>query len=114
MKVNKPLISLLGFWIVNSLAAFGQLESPLKSIISIENQYLIAKMDNPIRVVVQQNEPVSIKQLNATFQAYNSEKVPIEIVEGTGYFVIRPDTIGQFITSQQNIPSFLCLHNYKE
>ncbi|TVM02565.1 MAG: hypothetical protein CV087_09400 [Candidatus Brocadia sp. WS118] len=94
MKVNKPVISVLIFWMVNSLATFGQVGKPLKSIISIENQYLIAKVDNPIRVVAQQNEPVSIKQLNATIQVYNSEKVPIEIVEGRGYFIIRPDTIG--------------------
>jgi hypothetical protein len=55
---------------------------------------LIAKIDNPIRFVEQQNESVSIHQLNATFQAYNSTKVPIEIVEGAGDFIIRPDTIG--------------------
>jgi hypothetical protein len=94
MKANKPVISVLVFWVVNSLTTFGQVGRPLKSIISIENQYLIAKVDNPIRIVVQQSEPVSIKQLNATIQAYNSAKVPIEIALGSGYFIIRPDTIG--------------------
>jgi GldM C-terminal domain len=87
-------MSALIIWMVNSLPAFGQVGKPLMSIISIENQYLIAKINNPIRIVAQQIEPVSIKQLNATFQVYNSEKVPIEIVEGRGYFIIRPDTIG--------------------
>ena len=66
----------------------------MKSVISIENQYLIAKLDNPIRIVAQQSEPVSIKQLNATIQVHHSEKVPIEIVESSGCFIIRPDTIG--------------------
>lgn len=94
MKGNKPVISVLIFWMVNTLATFGQVGIPLKSIVSIENQYLIAKVDNPIRIVVQQSEPVSIKQLNATIQVYNSEKVPIEIAAGSGYFIIRPDTIG--------------------
>jgi len=94
MKGNKAILSVLIFWVVSSLPAFGQNRKPLKSMISIENQHLVLKYDNPFRIVVQQTEPVSIKQLNATIQVNNSEKVPIEIVEKNGFFIIRPDTIG--------------------
>lgn len=91
MNANK-LAFLILFWsILNSLAAFGQMR---KAITSIENQYLIANIDNSIRIVAQQDKPVSIKQLSATFHTLNSKKVPIEIKEGYGYFIIRPDTIG--------------------
>lgn len=94
MKGITLIILVLIFWIVNLSSTFGQIVEPFKSIISIENKYLIAKYDNPIRIVAQQNEPVSIKQLNATIQLDNSEKLPIEITEGIGYFIIRPDTFG--------------------
>ncbi len=94
MEVNKKLLSILIIWIGSFSMTYGQINKPLKSIVSIENQYLIVGVDNPIRIIAQQNEPVSINQLNANFQVYNSGKVPIKIVEGEGYFIIRPDTIG--------------------
>lgn len=94
MEVNKKLLSILIILIGSFSMTYGQLEKPLKSIVSIENQYLIVGFDNAIRIVAQQNEPVSISQLSANFHVYNSEKVPIEIAVGNGYFIIRPDTIG--------------------
>lgn len=94
MEVDKTLLSILIIWVGSFSMTFGQSGKALKSIVSIENQYLIAGVDNLIRIVAQQNEPVSINQLNANFQVYNAEKVPIEIVGGNGYFIIRPDTIG--------------------
>lgn len=94
MKINNGILLILIFLTTRYSICFGQVGKHLKSIISIENQYLIAKVDNPIRIVAQQNEPVSINQLNATFQGYDSEKEPIEILEGKGYFIINPDTIG--------------------
>lgn len=100
MQFNKKVLSILIIWAGGFSMTFGQIGKPLKSIISIENQNLVVGIDNPIRIVAQQNEPVSINQLNAYFQVYNSKKVPIEIVEGNGYFVIRPDTIG---TVEMNI-----------
>lgn len=94
MQIINKIILILIFWIgVNSIV-FGQRGEPLKSMLLIENQYLIAKIDNPIRIIAQQKEPVSISQLTATFQGYDSEKEPIEIVEGKGYFIINPDSIG--------------------
>lgn len=47
-----------------------------------------------MRIVAQQTEPVSLRQLSATFQVYDGQKVPIEITERKGYFTIRPDSIG--------------------
>jgi len=94
MKIINKVLVILIFWIGSNPIAFGQRGGSMKSILSIENQYLIAKIDNPIRIVAQQNEPVTISQLNATFQGYDSEKESIEIVEGKGYFIINPDSIG--------------------
>lgn len=96
MKIISKIIPILIFWIGSYSIILGQRGEPLKSMISIENQYLIAKVDNPIRIVAHQKEPVSLSQLNATFQGYDydSEKNPIEIVEGKGYFIINPDSIG--------------------
>jgi hypothetical protein len=94
MKIKKEILLILILLIGNNSIIFGQIGNSLKTIISIENQYLIVRIDNPIRIVAQQNQPVSINQLNATFQEYDSEKKPIEILEGKGYFIINPDTIG--------------------
>ncbi|MEZ5039967.1 MAG: GldM family protein [Saprospiraceae bacterium] len=94
MEVGKRLLSILIILIGSFSMTYGQSGKPMKSIISIENQYLIVGVDNPIRIVAQQKEPVAISQLSANFQVYDSKKVPIEIVEGKGYFIIRPDTIG--------------------
>jgi hypothetical protein len=94
MEVYKTLLSILIILIGSFLMTYGQSGKPLKSIVSIENQYLIVGVDNPIGIVAQQKEPVSISQLSANFQVYNSEKVPIEIAVCNGYFIIRPDTIG--------------------
>jgi len=89
MRYNILLVFVLTFNL-----AYTQSGNQLKSIISIENRHLIAKINNPFRIVVQQNEPVKISQLNATFQEYNKNKVPIKITEGNGWFNIYPDTIG--------------------
>ncbi|MFT5262623.1 MAG: hypothetical protein ACI8YQ_001360 [Polaribacter sp.] len=94
MKLKKKTLLILILWIGNYLISLGQIAHPLKSIISIADQYLVAKINNPIRIIAQQKEPVSIDQLNATFQKYDSEKEPIVIVERNGYFIINPDTIG--------------------
>ncbi|MCB9301799.1 MAG: hypothetical protein H6566_14225 [Lewinellaceae bacterium] len=94
MEVYKTLLSILIILIGSFSMTYGQSGKPLKSIVSIENQYLIVGVDNPIRIVAQQKEPVSISQLSVNFQVYNSEKVPIEIAVRNGYFIIRPDTIG--------------------
>ena len=63
-------------------------------MVLIENKYLIAYLDNPIRIIAQQEKPISINQLSATIQAYDSEKQQIEIMERKGNFYIHPDTIG--------------------
>ena len=93
MKGNKLFFSVLIMWISCISTATGQM-GMLKSNISIENQSLVAKIDNPIRIVAQQKEPVSIEQLNGTLHVSKSLKLPIEITERNGYFYIRPDTIG--------------------
>mgnify|MGYP006277733239 CR=1 FL=1 len=94
MKVNKRILTILIFWIGSFLPTFGQIVKVLKSNISVENQYLIAEVDNPIRIVAQQNEKVSIEQVSAKIRKNDSEIVPIEIIEEKGFFIIRPDTIG--------------------
>jgi hypothetical protein len=94
MKNLNKIVPILIFWIGSYSIILGQRGEPLKSMLSRENQYLIAKVDNTIRIVAQQKEPVSLSQLNATFQGYDSEKEPIEIIEGNGYFTINPDSIG--------------------
>lgn len=91
MKSIKKIFLILILGVGSCSILFGQVG---KSILSIENQYLIAKVNNPIRIVAQQEEPVSISQLSATFQRYDSEKETIEVVEGKGYFIINPDSIG--------------------
>ena len=54
-----------------------------------------AKINNPIRILAQQDEVVTIDDLSATFQLnYGDEKVPIDIIDEKTYFMIRPDTIG--------------------
>lgn len=94
MIINKQILLISILLVLHYSSCFGQKRIPSKSIISIENQHLIAKIDNPIRIVAQQNKPVSMNQLSATFQEYDSEKIPIEILAGNGYFIINPDTIG--------------------
>jgi hypothetical protein len=69
-------------------------ESP-KSLISLEYQYLYAKIDNPIRIVAQQEAPVSIDQLSASFLRYDAERrEAIDIIERNGFYMIHPDTVG--------------------
>lgn len=95
MKHTGPILSLiLGFYLGSYSIGYGQTGRSPKSILSIEHQYLMAKVDNPIRIVAQQDQPVSIHQLQATLQVYNGEKESLEIRRGSGYFIIRPDTIG--------------------
>ena len=68
---------------------------PFKSLVSLEHKHLIAQIENPIHIVAQQKEPVSIHQLSATFQSYFDSPVQsIKISEGNGYFIIQPDSIG--------------------
>lgn len=88
------ILQILIFCIGSSSLILGQRRESLKSILSIDNQFLFIKSDNPIRIVAQQKEPVSLSQLSATFQKYDSEKKPIEIIGEKGYFFINPDSIG--------------------
>ncbi len=94
MNLTKTILPVLIFLIGNYPMGFGQRREALKSIISIENQHLIAKVDNYFRIVAQQNRPVAISQLSATFQEYNKEKEAIEISYRNGFFMINPKTIG--------------------
>lgn len=92
MYLDKQTILILLVW--TGVHTAGWAQAPQKALTSLENRHLLAKIDNPIRIVAQQNDPVSIQQLDATFQPFNAEKAPIEIREGKGYFIIRPDTTG--------------------
>ena len=86
------LIALL--WIGSCTLTLGQAGGTVKSMVSIESGNLIATTDNPIRIVAQQNEPVAMSQLRATFQVYDQEKKSISITDRNGFFIIHPDTIG--------------------
>lgn len=83
---------LLGLSVLVPFGLLGQ-NAP-KALISIKGGHLTSKMDNNIRIVAQQDRPVSSDQLKGTIQAFNSVKKPLQIVEKKGYFTIRPDTTG--------------------
>lgn len=93
MKIKKTL-SILFICACCCSILFGQNRKPVRALLSIENHYLIAKFNNPIRIVAQQNQPVSINQLSATFQGINLEKEEIEITKKGEYFIINPTSIG--------------------
>ena len=86
------IISILTILIFNQITILGQQQ--FRSIISTEHHHFVAKLDNPFRVVAQQEKPVTIDQLSAIIQIYDSEEQPIEIQKRGNYFVIHPDTIG--------------------
>ncbi len=95
MKINIQILQILILILGSYLVGVGQKKrSAPKSTISTEYFDLISKIDNRITIVAQQANPVSLNQLSAFIQVYNSEKEPIEIVEVNGYFIIHPDTIG--------------------
>ena len=91
MKTCQITILTLFLWIVSCSASVGQ----TKAIISLENPHLIANIDNPIRIVAQQNTAVSISQLTATLQGSDSGEEPIAIVERAGHFIINPKKTGR-------------------
>ncbi|HMQ61257.1 MAG TPA: GldM family protein [Flavilitoribacter sp.] len=93
MKILSKIALLLSLIAVIQ-PVFGQTNTAPKSLVSTENGHLYAKTDNLIRIVAQQEEPVSIRQLSATLQAYDGKKHPIAISERTGCFIIHPDTVG--------------------
>ena len=88
----RQIISIITILIFNQITIFGQQQ--IRSIISTEYNHFIAKLDNPFRVVAQQEKPVTIDQLSAIIQIYDSEEQPIEIQKRGNYFIIHPDTIG--------------------
>ncbi|MGB1207529.1 MAG: GldM family protein [Chitinophagales bacterium] len=92
MKINRQILLILILWIVNSSLSFGQIKNSSKVLISKEN--LIVTRNNLIRIVAQQEKPVSIHQVKATFQESGKEKEPFEISEKNGYFLLTPRTIG--------------------
>ena len=91
-KIVIQLISILIIIIYSQITIVGQQQ--FKSIISVEYGHFIAKLDNSFRVVAQQEKRVTIDQLSALIQIYDSESKPIEIQERNNHFVIYPDTIG--------------------
>jgi hypothetical protein len=94
MKAHIQIAMVLIFFIGGYSWGFGQPELAPKSVISIENQHLLARVDNPLHIVVQQNEPVTLDQLSATLQVLGSEKLPLELVQGPGCFIINPHAVG--------------------
>lgn len=94
MKIFQSILMLLLFLVLNFTRSSAQKNSTPKVMTSMDHTHLIAQMNNPIRIVAQQEKPVSLDQLSAKLHIYDSEFRSLEIIEGKGYFIIRPDTIG--------------------
>ena len=87
------IVSLFILLIYTSVVVCAQV--PQNPKVWVKPTSLYAKINNPIRILAQQNEAITIDDISASFQLnYGSEHVPIKIVDGKSYFIIRPDTIG--------------------
>ncbi len=94
--VLKILVVLL-FWIGIHPTISGQERDPPKVAISLSNDRFYERINNPLNIVAQQKDPVSLDQLEAYLIIDDSIKKPLEIIDRTIDFVIRPDTIGNLV-----------------
>ena len=92
MGIKFQILVAITLMLTNCSISFSQ--KTMKAMVSIENRYLNVHLDNAIKIIAQQNSPVSINQVSATLQAYNAEKQPIKIIYSDGYFFVHPDTTG--------------------
>lgn len=93
-NLRNEIVLILLLLIGLSSTSFAQFGKTPKALISTDETVLRTKMDNALRIVAQQENPVTIDQLSATFQKDGSDRVPIKIKQAIGYFTINPDTIG--------------------
>ncbi len=94
MNIYQSIFFILFLFLGSASEIVGQSGNSVKSVINLEFERLYVKMDNPLRIVARQSEPVSIDQLEAFLIINDSLKVPIDLLGDNGYFVIRPDTLG--------------------
>jgi hypothetical protein len=94
-KMKKIIFALLLLLNVVAVA-----QKPTNVLIEMGYGGLYQGVNNPVRIVAQQNEPITIKDVSATFQMYDAEyddknaPRPIKITGDSGYFNIQPDSVG--------------------
>lgn len=59
----------------------------------------INRIDNYIEIVAQQENPITIDDVSATFQSYNGYIGPFAIKGDSGNFYVHPDSIGLIVIS---------------
>ncbi len=84
------LISYLSILVTN----FSSGQQLHKVMFSNENKDFVAPTDNNFRIIAQQNHPVTIDQLSATFTFKTGKTSSINIQDRDGYFTIHPDSLG--------------------
>jgi len=94
MKIRKSIIFIFFLFFGSVSLIFSQSRHSFKSIIKLEFDKVYVNVDNPLKIVAQQNETVSINQVEANLKITDSLIIPLEIRGDKGYFSIRPDTIG--------------------
>lgn len=97
MKQSLRLIFLLFSMALLSTVAYGQ-KAP-KALISIKNEKLFVGMDNPVGIIAQQEEPVSIEQVKVFFYSYKayvekSSPEELAIYKRYEYFYVHPKETG--------------------
>ncbi len=93
MKKIRFKIILLSLLFISVGSSLHSQDAP-KILFFISNGDFIANVDNYFRIVAQQNQPFSKNQIISSTIIFGKRKLPINIEETKGWFIIHPDTTG--------------------
>lgn len=102
--MNKILLLIILSFCVTLIYSQDSIESENNLCLNLRMDYryesFLIGLDNPLDIVYAQDEEITLKDITATFEHYETKhKRKLDIYEHGGHFSIRPDSLGRVTIS---------------